>query len=120
MLVVDDDALLCWAIVQTLTAAGYDVVSARPPAAARHALAGGLDLNVALIEASRAVPSGLDLLRLLRQRAPQCAVILMAVVVTPDVTRLAQRFGARAVLCKPFDMHGLVATVFQVCRQPRN
>lgn len=120
MLVVDEDALLRWAIVETLTAAGYDVVTASTLGSVRHVLAPGLDLNVALIEASQLDPSGLDLLGLLGHWAPQCAVILMAVVVTPDVARQARRFGARAVLCKPFDMHGLAATLSQVCRQTLN
>lgn len=119
VLVVDEDALLCWAIGQTLAAAGCDVSVADSLDAARDVFATGSP-DAALIGAPGVKDGGLAVLSEVRQRAPRCAVIVMTAAGTAELVQQARALGARAVLFKPFDMLGLAAAVVNACRQPLN
>jgi DNA-binding NtrC family response regulator len=96
VLVVEDELLIRWSIVETLAHAGHTVIEAENGAAAILALKNH-DAPPDAIVLDYRLPdsSDLTLLSTIRRLAPESAVVLMTA------------FGACRVLHKPFEMHDL-------------
>lgn len=105
VLIVDDDALVRWALAESLRAAGYDVAEAGTVEAAERVIA-DLDgaLDGALVDLRLPDGSGLLVLESLRARRPGCRPILMTAYGSTDTTDAAASRGAVAVVGKPFDL----------------
>jgi DNA-binding response OmpR family regulator len=112
VLVVDDEALIRWALCEGLTESGYLVHEAANGAEARAAVA-----------ATRAVPlivvldlrlpdvADLSLLADIRAARPDVPVLMMTAHGTAEHAAEAFRLGARAFITKPFDVREVVAQV---------
>jgi two-component system response regulator PilR (NtrC family) len=103
--VVDDEPLIRWAVSETLTSAGHDVVQAGDAQSALRALKdarGGID--VVLLDLRLPDSSDLTLLSRIRESAPACAVVMMSAYATAEVAAEARALGAYEVVAKPFDV----------------
>lgn len=112
VLVVDDEALIRWSIVETLARAGHVVIEASDAATTvRRLTEEGDPVDVVLLDYRLPDSNGLDLVTGIRQRSPGSAVVLMTAYGTPEVIAEALDLGVHRVLSKPFDMDDLVSVV---------
>jgi two-component system, NtrC family, response regulator AtoC len=120
ILVVDDEALIRWSLVETLTDCGHDVAEASDAAGALHAFetAAAAPFDVVLLDFRLPDSNDLTLLSRLRQIAPSAQVILMTAYGTPHVVQDALDLGAYGVLTKPFEMHDISAMVSAALAPP--
>jgi DNA-binding NtrC family response regulator len=112
VLVVDDELLIRWSVAETLSAAGHSVVQAGDARSAMEALHSmGRNVDVVLLDFRLPDSNDLGLLGNIRREVPGAAVVMMTAYGTHDVVSGALALGARSVMTKPFDMHGLDAVV---------
>lgn len=112
VLVVDDEALIRWSLAETLTNAGYHVLEAPDrQGALRFFEKMPEGVCVVLLDLRLPDSQDLSLLRLIRQRAPQCQIIVMTAHGTPEIVDEALKLGAFQVVDKPFDLELMVGLV---------
>lgn len=112
VLVVDDELLIRWSVAETLLAAGHSVVQASDARSALEALDSMSDaVDVVLLDYRLPDSNDLALLGNIRRAVPSAAVVMMTAYGTPEVVAGALALGARGVMTKPFDMHGLDSVV---------
>jgi two-component system, NtrC family, response regulator HydG len=105
LLVVDDDATVRDSLTEALSDAVTEVRSAESAEAALRMIAHGVD--VVLSDIRMPGLDGLELLRLLRERAPDVDVVLMTAFDDMPTVVTAMREGAVEFLVKPLDLHEL-------------
>ena len=116
VLVVDDEALIRWSIVETLSRAGHVVIEAGDAATALRGLTEKREpIDVVLLDYRLPDSNGLDLVTTIRQRSPGSAVVLMTAYGTPEVIARALDMGVHRVLNKPFNMDDLASVVLDAC-----
>lgn len=110
ILVVDDDRLFRWAMVERLHRAGFET---REAATFREAEAFSLHPVVDLVILDIRLPDGdgLDLLRRFHGDRPSMPIIMVTASVTPEHRGHAARFGALHFEIKPVDLDRVVALV---------
>jgi DNA-binding NtrC family response regulator len=112
VLVVDSESLLCWALRETLTAAGMEVSHAQSPSAALDTVAkdrAGFD--VVLLDYPLPDPRASDFIRTLKQLAPALPVVVMSAFWTPERVDQALRQGVERLVSKPLEMHDVAELV---------
>lgn len=121
VLVVDDEPLIRWSIVETLTDLGYSVCEAGDGESALRTLADASNLiDVILLDYRLPDSDSLTLLSTMRRVAPASQIIMMTAFGTPDVTEGALDLGAHCVMLKPFELTEMAAAVQQAYRaRPR-
>jgi DNA-binding NtrC family response regulator len=109
VLVVDDEDLIRWSLVERLTQEGYELVEA---ATGKDGLA-RCDEGVDLVLLDYKLPDidGLTILRQVRQADPNTLVILLTAYSTIDSAVEAIKLGAYHYLTKPFDIDEVVLLV---------
>ena len=109
VLVVDDEDLIRWSLVERLTQEGYELVEA---ATGKDGLA-RCDEGVDLLLLDYKLPDidGLTILRQVRQAHPDTLVILLTAYSTIDSAVEAIKRGAYHYLTKPFDIDEVVLLV---------
>jgi DNA-binding NtrC family response regulator len=115
ILIVDDDPDIRESLPGGLSALGAEIATAKDGEEAL-ALVGSGPPDVVLTDVRMPGLDGLELLRLLRQRAPTVDVILMTAYDDMPTVVAGMREGARDFLVKPLDLHHLrrvVAEVFE-------
>lgn len=115
VLVVDDEALIRWAIAATLKDAGYAVVEAGTGQEAMASLNEKPDPHVIFLDYRLPDSQDFTLLQNIRTRAPDCPVIMMTAYGTPEIIEAAERLGAYRVVSKPFDMGDIVSLTRHAC-----
>lgn len=114
VLVVDDEALIRWAVSETLTSAGHDVVQASDARSALRTLGDtGRPIDVVLLDLRLPDSTDLNLLSRILTLSPDCAVVLMSAHASAEVAAEARAMGAFDVLPKPFDLEGCEQTLRQ-------
>ena len=112
VLVVDDEPLIRWSLVETLSDRGHVVTEAADAASTRLAERGAAEPHdVVLLEFRLPDSNDLGLLATIRQEAPQAQVIVMTAHGTPEMTRGALELGAYRVIAKPFEVAQLAELV---------
>lgn len=107
VLVVDDEALIRWAVAETLTQAGHQVVEARDGGSALHALTDASQpIDVVLLDLRLPDCADLTLLSRIRRQSPDSAVVMMTAHTTPELAAEARALGVYDVMAKPFDVNG--------------
>ncbi|WP_018983431.1 sigma-54-dependent transcriptional regulator [Salinimonas chungwhensis] len=101
ILIVEDDAGLREALIDTLSLAHYRVVSAQSAEEAMVCL-GQNTVDLVVSDIQMAKMSGLVLLKNIKSRFPQMPVLLMTAYATIDDAVQAMRDGATDYLSKPF------------------
>ena len=115
-LVVEDEMLIRWSVVETLNKAGCLVTEAPDGATALRVLAETPDaIDVVVLDYRLPDSNDLGLLARIRQLSPRSAVLMMTAFGTPEVIEQALALGVSRVIEKPFEMHDLEAMVAQVC-----
>lgn len=120
VLVVDDEALIRWALAEVLRQRGHTVIEATSADGARNAMsqASGL-IDVVLLDYRLPDSNDLHLLEEIRRRLPRSAVVLMTAFGTPEMVQGALDLGVYCVLNKPFDMHGVEGLITEAHRASR-
>jgi DNA-binding NtrC family response regulator len=114
VLVVDDEPLIRWSLVETLTECGHTVLEAADAAETRKAIGSAAEpLDVVLLDYRLPDSNDLGLLRNIRHDAPHTQVILMTAFGTPEITRGALDLGAYRVVSKPFAIDDLANLVVE-------
>lgn len=112
VLVTDDEALIRWSVVQTLSDLGVEVEQAddgrSTMAAIDHA---ERPFDVVVLDLRLPDVDDLSLLARIRRTHAATAVVVMTAFGTPDVVAGAYDLGARAVISKPFDLHDMARAV---------
>ena len=112
VLVVDDEALIRWAVCETLTKAGHDVVEASDARSALRTLGDTRRaIDVVLLDLRLPDSSDLTLLSRIRTLSPACAVVMMSAHANAEVAAEARAMGAFEVLPKPFDLNDCERTL---------
>ena len=115
ILIVDDDAWIRDSLTDALSRSGNEVRTSDSAEAALAALAES-PADVVLTDVRMPGMDGLELLRLLRERMPDVAVVLMTAYDDLPTVSTAMREGAADFLVKPLDLHqlrGVVDRVFE-------
>lgn len=116
VLVVDDEPLIRWSLLETLAGLEYSVVEAADASSAMRAVAAaGEPFDVALLDFRLPDSDDLALLARLRQTAPGMQVVLMTAFGTPEIHREAVDLGAYCVIEKPFEMQDIASLVARAC-----
>lgn len=114
ILVVDDEALIRWSLLETLTSCGHAVVEAGDAAGALRTVAtAGVPFDVVLLDFRLPDSNDLALLSRLRRLAPATPIILMTAYGTPEILQGALDLGAYRVITKPFEMNDVAPLVRQ-------
>lgn len=120
VLVVEDETLLRWSLVEILRRRGHTVIEAISASAAREAMNNsGQPFDVVFLDLRLPDSSDLRLLDEIRQRMPRSAVVMMTAYGTPEVVHDALARGVYCVLTKPFDMHDVEALAQNAYRATR-
>lgn len=110
LLVVEDEALLRWAIVETLTGAGHDVVQVGDAASARRAIGDSeAPIDAVLLDFRLPDSNDLSLLADIRRLSPPSAVVMMTAHGTQEMLDGARALGVFDILSKPFDLRTVPA-----------
>jgi DNA-binding NtrC family response regulator len=114
VLIVDDEMLIRWAVAESLSAVGFDVLVAGSAAEALdHVARRVADIAVALLDLKLPDSHDFALLRRIRTLAPRCQIILMTADGRPGILAEAVQAGAFCAVAKPFDMHHMAGLVRQ-------
>lgn len=112
ILVVDDEALLRWSIVEMLTTAGYAVADAASSRDARRLLERSDErFDALLLDFRLPDATGLDLLQAARLRGVTCPAILMTAYGSSETIERAREAGVCEIVAKPFDLLDLLRLV---------
>lgn len=102
---VDDDALFRWALTETLSACGHDVVEAADAEGALQAVTSvTTPFDVVLLDFRLPDSSDLALMSRLRRLSPSAQIIVMTSYGTNEILRGALDLGAHSVINKPFEI----------------
>ena len=104
LLIVDDDERIRRSLVDALEGPKASVTTAPSAEEALEVIA-DIDPDVALIDVRMPGMDGLELLRLLRDRSPGVAVVVMSAYEDLPTVASAMRDGAVDFLVKPLDLH---------------
>ncbi len=118
VLIVDDDCSVREALRDALATDGLDVRCVESAAAALASLDGHRP-DVLLTDVRMPAMGGLELLDVLRERAPDIDVVLMTAFDDMSTVVTAMRHGAADFLVKPLDVGGLRRTLDRVLEDRR-
>ena len=104
LLIVDDDERIRRSLFDALNGPAVSVTTAPSAEAALQVIA-EIDPDVALVDVRMPGMDGLELLRLLRDRSPDVAVVVMSAYEDLPTVATAMRDGAVDFLVKPLDLH---------------
>lgn len=114
VLVVDDEALIRWSLVETLNDTGHEAVEATDARSAVRTLAeAATPFDVVLLDFRLPDSNDLRLLSQVRRLSPDTQVILMTAYGTPEVVKGAMDLGAFRVVGKPLEMSDVPALISQ-------
>lgn len=117
VLVVDDEALIRWSLVQTLCDAGHQTAEADDAVSAlRAVLSAPVPFDVVLLDLRLPDSKDLELLSAMRRLTPSTKVILMTAYGTPELVQGAIDLGAVQVVGKPLEMGDVSALVVHASR----
>ena len=111
VLVVDDEPLIRWSVVESISDRGLDVDEA-PDAATtlRMVTTSARPFDVIVLDLRLPDMDDLSLLATLRQLLPDARLILMTAFGTPEVVAAAESIGA-TVISKPFELEVLTRLI---------
>lgn len=115
VLVVEDELLIRWSIVETLAKAGCIVSEAPDGATALRTLRSHGPVDAVILDYRRPDSKDLALLTSIRDISPESAILMMTAFGTPEVVQRAVELGVYRVIDKPFEMHDLETVLSRAC-----
>jgi two-component system, NtrC family, response regulator AtoC len=109
VLVVDDERLIRWALVERLRADGHEVVEAATGGDALERVKDGVDL--VLLDYKLPDIDGVTVLRRIKESHPDTLVILLTAFATVETAVEAMKIGAYHFANKPFNVDDVAHTV---------
>lgn len=117
VLIVEDEALIRWAVAEALTAAGHLVLEAADAATARRVVAETPEpLAAVLLDLRLPDSSDFSLLSAIRRDTPNTAVVMMTAHGTQEDAANAKALAAFDIVEKPFDVHQIERVMIEACR----
>jgi two-component system response regulator FlrC len=113
VLIVEDDAALREALIDTLEAAGLTTVAAADASGALQALT-ATDIALVISDVQMPGANGYELLSSIRRQRPELPVVLMTAYGTVSQAVAAMREGASDYIVKPFDAQALITMAKRV------
>ena len=110
ILIVEDDAAVCWSLEQTLTLSSYRVATANCTAAALKFCKKTVP-DLVVTDVRMPGESGVELLEHLHQAYPQLPVIVCTAYGSVDIASTAVARGAVEFLPKPLDMERTLSAI---------
>ena len=104
ILIVEDEPLIRWAMAETLSNSGHLVAEAGNARQVIEQMDRGDRPDVVFLDFRLPDSDDLRLLATIKQRAPDCAVVMMTAFATPEMIHDAEALGASCVLGKPIEM----------------
>ncbi len=117
VLVVDDESLIRWSLVERLRADGHDVVEAGTAAEALERAGHGVDL--VLLDYKLPDGDGVAVLRKLRDQDPDVVVVMLTAHTGVEVIVQAMKGGAYDYATKPFDLDDVALRVTRALEATR-
>jgi DNA-binding NtrC family response regulator len=118
VLLVDDEALIRWALSERFSQAGYEVREAGDGTSAlAYFREGEPRIDLVVLDVQLPDANGIDLLKQIQRLCPSCRVILMTAFGTTDILQDARDNGAYDLLRKPFDIDHMFDTVQRALSQ---
>ena len=108
ILVVDDDDLVRWVLVQSLRQRGYEVLAA---GTARQALEQFRSADLVLLDWRLPDEDGLEVARRVKEERPERPVILITAHNAAELADAAAPLDVEGVLDKPFDVEVVLRAV---------
>jgi DNA-binding NtrC family response regulator len=115
VLVVEDELLIRWSIVETLANAGCIVSEAPDGATALRALGSAGPVDAVVLDYRLPDSNDLGLLAQIRELSPDSAVLMMTAFGTPEIVPRARDLGVYRVIDKPFELHDLETLLVEAC-----
>jgi two-component system response regulator AtoC len=115
ILVVDDEALICWSLANSLDKAGYLVETAGSAAEAREKLS--FHPHAVLLDIRLPDASGLEMLKEFRVADEDLAFLMITADANVDTAVQALRLGADDFIGKPFDLERVKHALHQIFEQ---
>jgi DNA-binding NtrC family response regulator len=109
ILVVDDEPLIRWSLVERLRAEGYQLLEAERGSEALEKVRDGVDL--VLLDYKLPDLDGITVLRRMKEQDPDVLVILLTAYATIDAAVEAMKIGAYHFANKPFNVDDIALTV---------
>jgi putative two-component system response regulator len=116
VLVVDDDSAIRHMITRILERAGHTCHEAADPAAALE-LSDVYPFALVMCDVNMPGGSGLDLVRALRKRHPEIAVLMVSGMDDPQTAAMATDSGAYGYIVKPFERNEIVIAAANALRR---
>jgi two-component system response regulator AtoC len=117
ILVVDDEQLIRWSLVERLRADGYEAIEAENAAQALERIHEGVDL--VLLDYKLPDLDGVSVLRRIKEYDPDILVILLTAYATVDTAVEAMKIGAYHFANKPFNLDDIARLVAQALETTR-
>ncbi|RKG73251.1 response regulator [Corallococcus terminator] len=116
LLIIDDEAVLCWVLGRFFVSAGYAVDSATDlDGALERVTHGHYDLVISDLRLSGTLSEeGLVIAERVRKASPTTRMVLLTAFATPDLGRRARELGVDLVLSKPQPLPDLAEHVSQL------
>ncbi|AQV00944.1 response regulator [Desulfococcus multivorans] len=111
ILVVDDDAMVVESCRRILKAEGATVHWAEDADKAIAVLRGEGDFDMVLTDIKMPGRDGFELIRVIKEKFPGTAILMMTGYLIPETIRRGTEFGADGVIAKPFTPDELTASV---------
>jgi DNA-binding NtrC family response regulator len=111
VLIVDDEALIRWALGETLGDQGFAVEEAASRKEALDLIERGVSFDVVLLDLRLPDSHDLQLLARVRALMPATPIILMTAYATPETVERALELGAFRVVSKPFEIAEIASLV---------
>jgi len=108
IVIADDEAIIRMDLVETLTAAGYDVVGQASDGQAALQVIADTDPDVAILDIKMPLLDGIEAARTLRHKVP---VVLLTAFGQSDIISQANDAGVMAYVLKPFSEGDVVAAI---------
>ena len=119
LLLVDDDEPACRLLAEILERDAYQVVTALSVDQAMRALAGTAPFDAVLTDLRMPGRSGLDLVRMVREREPDAVVLVLTAFGDAAAAGEAIRAGAFDFVSKPYDIGALRQTLARALERRR-
>jgi CheY-like chemotaxis protein len=111
ILIVDDEPEIREILSNVLSRQGYTVIEAKSGKEALELVDQGPEIDLVLLDLILPQQGGIEILKELKSRHPQLAVIMMSGLADAEIVRFSSRLGAFDFITKPIDYSALYERV---------